>query len=70
MDGEKNLKKRIVPKDINSLVPSGSKEPPTADEINFIGRCKADPPEPSLERFAGNFYPNQKGDEFTSLSIE
>ena len=54
MDGEKNLKKRIIP--LDSPIPSGSKNPPAADEIIFTGRCKADSPEPSLERFGGNFY--------------
>jgi len=37
MDGEKNLKKRIIPKETG--VPSGEVEYPTPDMITFIARC-------------------------------
>jgi len=67
MDGEKNLKKRIIPKETG--VPSGEVEYPTPDMITFIARCKADPPEPSLERFGGNLYPTN-GEKFITLGIE
>lgn len=67
MDGEKNLKKRIIP--LDSPIPSGGKEPPAADEIIFTGRCKADSPEPSLERFGGNFYYKYEVNDFVTLSI-
>ena len=54
MDGEKNLKKRVILP--NMPIPSGGAEPPTADLCTFIGHCKAEKPEISLEKFDGNFY--------------
>jgi magnesium-transporting ATPase (P-type) len=51
-------------------IPSGSAEPPTADLCTFIGHCKAEKPEISLEKFDGNFYKSRDDEDFSTLSIE
>ena len=43
MDGEKNLKKRHVPKDLDKIISNG-KELPSVDEFKFEARCKAEHP--------------------------
>mgnify|MGYP006119603971 CR=1 FL=1 len=68
MDGEKNLKKRLCPKDIDMLIPGNKEQMPQIDELIFTGVCKAEKPHASLEKFDGSLRLG-KG-FFTGLSIE
>jgi len=68
MDGEKNLKKRLTPKDLDQLITSDKDGLPAIDELTFTAICKAEKPHPSLEKFEGSLRLG-KG-YFTGLSIE
>lgn len=45
LDGEKNLKKRKIPKDLEQFVPQGEHEP---DLLTFAGECEAEEPSNDL----------------------
>jgi magnesium-transporting ATPase (P-type) len=50
LDGEKNLKKRNTPKDIETFAQQGN---PSADQLIFIGECESDHPNQELYNYAG-----------------
>ena len=53
LDGEKNLKKRIVPKDLDKLVPSGDQERAIKNLLKMSGELFVQLPEKKLDKFDG-----------------
>ena len=50
LDGEKNLKKRKMPKDLDKLIQPGNKEP---DQLIFVGESFCEAPSADLYSFVG-----------------
>ena len=67
MDGEKNLKKRIVPNGLGKCIPNGGEDGPPVDQLFFTGQCETENPKANLHSFDGNLFMNEKR---FKLSIE
>jgi len=50
LDGEKNLKKRKIPKDLDSVIQPGNKD---SDQLIFIGESLCEAPSADLYTFVG-----------------
>lgn len=58
LDGEKNLKTKRAPKNLDKLVPSGGDFHPS--DIMVAGHVDAEPPNGNLYSFNGNLYIGKK----------